>query len=256
NYNHLTGAELWTLNWMEDQGYNADVFTDADFERGIPWLQTYRALVLNTHPEYWTDIMRDRLDAYLAGGGNLVYLGGNGLFERCVAQDDGTSLQFFQGDPSLGCDRNYFRNANPPRPERAVLGVAFLYNNYLDKSLPAPYQAVNGAHRFFRGTGLNTGDLFGTTGRNGPASGWEMDWSNAATAPDGQVVTAWEGNDRGAPPAGTEVLAVGTNVPVNGSLVAHMVYYRHPSGGLVFSVGSLCFTDDPTVQRIVANVLD
>src|SRR5262249_13903298 len=80
NYKRLTGAELWTLNWMEDQGYNADVFTDADFERGIPRLQTYRALVLNTHPEYWTDIMRDRLDAYLAGGGNLVYLGGNGLF--------------------------------------------------------------------------------------------------------------------------------------------------------------------------------
>ncbi len=39
-----------------------------------------------------------------------------------------------------------------------------------------------------------------------------------------------------------------------------MVYYRHPGGGIVFSVGSLTFTgnlaDDPTVQRIVANVLD
>jgi hypothetical protein len=38
-----------------------------------------------------------------------------------------------------------------------------------------------------------------------------------------------------------------------------MTYYRHGGGGVVFSVGSLCFTgslvNDPTLQRMVRNVL-
>jgi N,N-dimethylformamidase len=242
--------EFWTLNWMEDQGYNADVYTETDFESGIPWLQSYKALILNNHPEYWTDIMRDRLDTYLAGGGNLLYVGGNGLFERCIIQDGGTSLLFYDGNPPVR-DPHYFLNA-PSRPERAVLGVGFLY----EPNTAAPYKVVNAAHRFFRGTGLNNCDLFGQDGRNGAASGWEMDSSEAGTQPEGVVVSAHEGNDRGAPPVNFQLLAVGTNT-VGG---AHMVYYRHPGGGIVFSVGSLNFTgslaDDPTVQRIVANVLD
>jgi hypothetical protein len=100
--------EFWTLNWMEARGYDADVFTEIDFESGIGWLQSYKALVLVNHPEYWTDAMRDRLDAFLAGGGNLLYLGGNGLFERCVLQEGGTSLLFFDGDPTRGRGPFYF----------------------------------------------------------------------------------------------------------------------------------------------------
>jgi len=47
------------------------------------------------------------------------------------------------------------------------------------------------------GTGLTNGDQVGRAGKNGAASGWEMDWSENATAADGVVVTASEGSDRG-----------------------------------------------------------
>lgn len=144
--------EFWTLNWMEDQGYNADVYTDADFESGIAWLQSYKALILVNHPECWTDIMRDRLDTYLAGGGNLLYLAGNGLFKRCVIQDGGTSLLFYDGDPSRGRDAFYFRNANPPRPERGVLGGGVPLRQHQQGALSggqrrAPRLPRNGAER-------------------------------------------------------------------------------------------------------------
>lgn len=198
--NHLTRAELWTLNWLEDQGYRFDVYSDLDFHQGISGLASYKALILNTHPEYWTDEMRDALEAYLASGGNLVYLGGNGLFERCVFEDGNASLLFWGGDPSLGRDRNYFRNAEPPRPERPTLGVAFIYNNYLTVSPPAPFMVIDASHPLFAGTGLANGALIGASGRNGAASGWEIDVSDAGTAPDGEIVTAWGGDDRGAPP--------------------------------------------------------
>jgi hypothetical protein len=258
--NHLTRAELWVLNWLEDAGYPTDVFSDYDFHSGITGFNDYKALILSTHPEYWTLEMLDNLEAYLAAGGNLLYLGGNGLFERCVYNDSGTALTFWGGDSSLGRDRNYFRNANPPRPERAILGVAFVYNNYLTVSPPAPYKVEMADHPLLEGTSLANGDLIGQAGLNGAASGWEIDISDNGTAADGVIVTAWANNDRGNTPTNIQVIARGANQPVQGPYTAHMTYYETASDGFVFSVGSLCFggslVQDNKLQAIVKNALN
>jgi N,N-dimethylformamidase len=256
--NHTTRAELWLLNWLEDSGHRFDLYTDHDLHSGIDDLAGYKALVLNTHPEYWTTGMRDHLDEYLASGGNVLSLAGNALFERCEYIRGGSAVRFEGGDPALGRPRNYFRNLG--RPERPVLGVAFLYNNYLTESDPAPYRVELSDHPFFAGTGLSKGDLIGRAGHNGAASGWEMDWSENATAPAGAVVTAWEGNDRGNRPNNLQVLARGTNRQADGKLTAHMTYYEHRGGGFVFAAGSLCFTgslvQDANLQVVVKNALD
>jgi hypothetical protein len=234
------------------------VYSDHDFHSGIDGLARNKALVLNTHPEYWTNQMRDHLDSYLAAGGNLLYFGGNGLFERCEYIRDGRAVKFEGGDPRLGRAQSYFRNLG--RPERPVLGVAFLYNNYLTESDPAPYWVELASHAFFAGTGLSTGDQIGRTGKNGTASGWEMDWSENATAAAGVIVTASEGSDRGIRPDNLQLLARGTNRKVNGNLTAHMTYYEHAGGGFVFSAGSLCFVgslvQDADLQIIVKNAFD
>jgi hypothetical protein len=115
-------------------------------------------------------------------------------------------------------------------------------------------------HPFFAGTGLSDGDLIGHAGRNGAASGWEMDWSENATAAAGVIVSAWEGNDRGTRSGNLRLLARGTNRQVDGTVTAHMTYYDHPGGGFVFSAGSLCFTgslvQDSKLQVMVKNALD
>ena len=67
---------------MQDAGYAFDLYSDIDFHRGITDLSAYKALVMHTHPEYWTTQMLDRLEAYIAGGGRVLYLGGNGVAER------------------------------------------------------------------------------------------------------------------------------------------------------------------------------
>jgi N,N-dimethylformamidase len=256
--NHTTRAELWLLGWLEDAGYRVDVYSDLDFHSGIDDLAGYKALILNTHPEYWTSAMRDHLDEYLASGGNLLYLGGNGLFERCEYIRGDSAVRFEGGDPSLGRPRNYWRNLG--RPERAVLGVAFMYNNYFTQSDPAPYRVEMAGHSFFAGTGLSNGDEIGQNGRNGAASGWEMDWSENAAARDGVIVTAWEGSDRGRRPDNLQLLARGTNRKADGNPTAHMTYYDHHGGGFVFATGSLCFTgslvQDVHLQLIVKNALD
>ncbi|HEY6797558.1 MAG TPA: N,N-dimethylformamidase beta subunit family domain-containing protein [Kineosporiaceae bacterium] len=250
--NHLTRAELWVLGWLEDAGFAYDLYTEWDFHSGIPDLGGYRALVLSTHPEYWTPGMLDTLQEYLAGGGCLVYLGGNGIFERVDFTDDGRHLVLFGGDAASSRARSYFRNLTPPRPERAVLGVAYRYDSYLTF---APYRVLLADHPFLADTGLRNGDLIGAQGRNGAASGWEMDTSIPGHAPAGQIVSAEGDNDRGAPPAGLQLLARGTN-PGYG---ADMTSYETGAGGFVFATGSISFggslVQDAALGRIVSNAL-
>ncbi len=250
---HLLRAELWMLNWLEDEGYAVDVYSDLDFHKGISNFKKYKALIISTHPEYWTAAMMDNLEAYISSGGTVLYLGGNGLFEQVEIDEAANTVRHMKGDGTATRDPFYFRNLDPARPERSVLGVAYRYDNYMTF---APYEVLRADHRLFQGTGLSNGDLIGVAGINGNgASGWEMDTSIAGPASAGIVVSANGADDRGAPPANLVLLGRGTN-PGFG---ADMTCYDTPAGGLVFSTGSISFIGsligDNALQQIVRNVL-
>ncbi|MCH7540695.1 MAG: LamG domain-containing protein, partial [Proteobacteria bacterium] len=86
---------LWSFNpdthilgWLEEKGIAYDVITDEDLhDEGVGLLEPYSAIVTGTHPEYYTTPMWDGLRAYLARGGRLAYLGGNGFIWRCAFSD-------------------------------------------------------------------------------------------------------------------------------------------------------------------------
>jgi N,N-dimethylformamidase len=79
-YRHL-GADLYLMSWLDKIGVSYDVVTDHTVhEQGADLLARYAACLTGSHPEY---ISRRELDAfagYLAGGGSLFYLGGNGFY--------------------------------------------------------------------------------------------------------------------------------------------------------------------------------
>ena len=246
--NHLTRAELWVHNWLEDAGYQFDVYSDLDFHQGIDGLENYKALIIHTHPEYWTSEMMDHLEFFLGQGGRLLYLAGNGLFERVAF--DGKKMILRDGDPSNPRPSFWFRNANPPRPERAILGVAYEDDNWSgNRSDYAPFVVTMESHRFFKDTGLTNGNLIGQNGRNGAASGWEMDSSKQL--PD---------HVPGAPPDNIQILAEGTNVGPANDFSGQITYYDTDAGGFVFAAGSLTFGGslavDTNLQQIVQNVLN
>jgi hypothetical protein len=222
-------------------------------------MSLYAALILNTHTEYWTEQMLDRLQAYLEAGGNLLYLGGNGLFERVELDLDNNRMIALNGDETTDRALCYFVNLDPPRPERALLGVGTRDDNH---GTFAPYRVCAADHRFFNNTGLDNCSEIGATGLGGGgASGMEMDTSIPGEAPDGVVVRIQSAlDDRGAPPPETVLLARGTNVGAQGTYGADMTTYTTDAGGLVFSVGSLSFGGslivDAALQAIVRNVLD
>jgi hypothetical protein len=240
-------SDTWLLHWLRQQGYSVDVYSDADFDHGIPGLSSYNAVLLPSHPEYWTWDEYGYLSSYLSQGGNLVYFGGNGIFE-CVFFSDVSANPRDLRLRLFGADRNpnYFRNFG--LPERALLGVA--YEGWVGADSTAPYRVTDdGAGSFLlQGTNLHAGDLIGQTGLIGAAAGWELDQT---FSPPNDVL-----GDGGPAPQGTVVLARG----IVNSIEADLAYRRTPAGGLVLSAGSLTFVgsllQDANLQIIVTNALN
>jgi Tachylectin len=270
--NHLTRADLWIIHWFQQQGFRPNVISDADLHSGFDDLPHYAVLVLLTHPEYWTLEMLDQLEVFLAEGGSLLYLGGNGVFEQCSYSDGMDSLAFFYGHLDKQRSYAFLRNLTPPRPEREILGVGFRFNNFWqgDPSTFAAYPyrilAEGAGHPMILGTGLVKDALIGIDGlqgvNGGGASGWEMDCSSRSDGPVDGIVSATVADDRGRSPDNLVVLARGTNgeQPCVAAHAAEMTYYDTGHGGFVFSVGSICFggslVQDTYLQQIVRKALD
>ena len=52
--NHTLYSDLLLLRWMTAQGIAYDCYDDGDLELRPAWLSHYSALVLGSHPEYWS----------------------------------------------------------------------------------------------------------------------------------------------------------------------------------------------------------
>ncbi|NBS91737.1 carboxypeptidase regulatory-like domain-containing protein, partial [bacterium] len=123
--------------------------------------------------------------------------------------------------------------------EAGLLGVVFTPAGAMTG---APYRVQDGSHWVFENTGLKSGDLFGEKSLHrrcpGGASGHETDKVSPSS------------------PAGITHLAKGTNENEGG---AQMITFDTPSGGKVFSVGSINYVSslpiDEKVSQITSNVL-
>lgn len=74
-------CDLHLLEFFDRIGDSIDVVTDEDLHRdGEDLLRPYAVVLTGNHPEYWTAPAMDALESYLAGGGRLMYLGGNGFY--------------------------------------------------------------------------------------------------------------------------------------------------------------------------------
>jgi hypothetical protein len=205
-------------------------------------LSAYQVLMISTHPEYWSRRMYDRVKQWVHHeGGRLMYLGGNGLNCEVELHDD-ASMTVLNGKISslwpegIGAESRF---ALRHEPESKLLGVIFTPTGIMTG---APYRGVDGASWVFAGTGLKTGDVFGQKSLHmrcpGGASGHETDKITASSPPNVQL------------------LAKGLN-PDDGG--AEMTWYDTPSGGAVFSVGSISYPSslpiDESISRVTANVL-
>jgi N,N-dimethylformamidase len=233
---HLAPAEWRLLGWLERMQQSYDLYADHHLHNGELDLDAYRALIVSVHPEYWSEEMYRQVKRWVfERGGRLLYLGGNGLNCKVEYLDGGTRMRCLNQWPAGFESRFHFCVES----EANLLGVVYSDPGAMTV---APYEVLEPDHWVFAGTGLKKGDLFGTQTlheRYGHgASGHETDKISASS------------------PANILLLARGLN-PHGGG--AHLTIFDTPSGGAVFSAGSITYPAgllcDPPIATITANVL-
>jgi hypothetical protein len=232
---HLACAENYVLGWLERNDIGYDLYADSDLHHDPSLLLQYSTLLINTHSEYWTAPMYAGLEAFLAAGGNLVYLSGNGLYWKTALHAQQLEIRVDSGNFSI-VDDSSGRWRDNGRPEARVLGVRFTRAGC--NSQYKPYRVLAPEHWVFKGTGVARGDLIGERGLNyGGASGLETDKIDPRNRPAGLVHLAKGANKSGG---------------------ADMTYFTHAGGGGVFSVGSVTFGGslavDPVLGAMMLNV--
>lgn len=240
---HLAPAEWRLLGWLEREGFVYDYYAETQLHDGTLDLSKYRVLILSVHPEYWTRRMYERVKRWVfEEGGRLLYLGGNGLNCEVELRPDQTMVCHngkLTGLSVAGLGGRESRYAIRYESEANLLGVVFTPAGAMTG---APYRVVDGGHWVFAGTGLKNGDIFGERCLHqrcpGGASGHETDKVSSNS------------------PANVRLLAKGLN-PNDGG--ADLVTFDTPSGGAVFSVGSINYVAslpvDEFISRITRNVL-
>jgi hypothetical protein len=242
-------AEWRLYAWLEREGFEYDLYAEAQLHEGKLPLDAYKLLILAVHPEYWTREMYLAVKSWVfERGGRLMYLGGNGLNCEVTLTPDGimrclTHLRSLHGElgghSEDGTIEYESRMHRTLESEANLLGVVCTSAGIMTS---APYRVIDASHWIFNGTGLKNGDLFGEKTLHervpGGASGHETDKRSASS------------------PANTVLLAKGINPDDGGS---EIVVHEPSGGGAVFSVGSITwvsalFTDE-AVAGITHNVL-
>lgn len=276
-------ADTHLLDWLEAQGIAYDVVTDEDVEaEGAALLAPYATVLTGSHPEYHTGRTLDAHAGYLAGGGRLIYLGGNGFYWRIatspavpgvieVRRAEG-GIRAWEAQPGEyyhALDGQYGglwrRNGRPPQ---RLVGVGFSGQGLFEGSHYRRQPGADDPRAAFILDGVKDAVIgdFGLSG--GGAAGFELDRADPAlgTPPGAVVVASSEGHGPSYVVVPEELLShlatVSGEKPAR-LLRADMTYAELPGGGAIFAVGSITFCGslshnryDNNVSRILRNVLD
>lgn len=288
-------ADLMMLGFLERAGVPYEILTDHDLHaRGAAGaLRGFGAVVTGSHPEYPTPAVLAAYAAYARGGGNLLYLGGNGFYwaSALLADGDGDGdgghrLEVRRADAGVraftlpggehvhaldGRRGGLWRSRGAP--PNALFGVGFCAQG---TGPGVPYRRTEASRdpRFaWIFDGVNGGDggsdLIGERGLGGGASGDEIDRHDVANGspPEGGDVTVLatstgHGDDFGIAVEDLSFPALQTLGTQTDLIRSDMVYYVGAGGGVVFSVGSinwycsLAWDDyDNDVARLTLNVI-
>jgi N,N-dimethylformamidase beta subunit-like, C-terminal/Concanavalin A-like lectin/glucanases superfamily len=275
-------ADLSIVGWLEAMKYDYEVITDEDLQReGVAALKPYRVVLNATHNEYYSERMMDATEDYLAQGGRMLYLGGNGYYWCVAFRDDEPWImevrkleagsRAWQARPgehylaTTGERSGLWRHRG--RPPQKLVGVGFTSEGM---DLAVPYRRMpDGYHRsvawVFAGI---EGEVFGNAGLfGGGAAGNEIDRYDLTlgTPPHARILASSEPFTDNYPLVQEDVYFMtpglgGTQHPM---VRADIVYFTTPNHGAVFSTGSIAWGSalpvdgyQNSVSRMTKNVVD
>jgi hypothetical protein len=283
------GQERRFVCWAEANGIELAYATNVDLER--PGALDDASLLLSVgHDEYWTWGMRDTVESFIGGGGNVAFLSGNTCYWQVRVEDD-VMVSYkhrYEEDPVFRTEREHLTTTmwcDPivDRPETQLTGVTFTRGGYhrIASSVPngsGGYEVHRPDHWLLEGTGLQRGDLLGAAAG---VVGYECDGCEL-TLRDGIPVDATGTIDVVATAPATPFDRETTPLPLapggryelewhaervlgddsranqdrlrNG----HAVLGSYTRGGTVVTVGCTDWAyglDDPAVARVTTNII-
>jgi hypothetical protein len=261
------------IRWMAQQGIECDFCADIDVHDTPELLQRHRLLLSVGHDEYWTEAMRNGVEAFVRGGGNAAFFGANLCWWRIHLVEGGRAMVCHQGGPRGAYD-HWWPETGVHRPEDRLFGVSYRHGGgWWDGPRETEgYIVQQPQHWVFEGTGLRQGDCFGA-GTSPPLVGYECDGAPVVLADATQrryELAPWAAAC-GTPPD-FEVLAVAPlagawqELPPREGLgpregVHSATLGLHRPGGTVFVAGTtdwaqvLAQGGEPAVETITRNVV-
>jgi N,N-dimethylformamidase len=274
--------DMFIIDWLEKLGGDYDVITEEDLHsEGPALLKPYRVVITGSHPEYDSVEMLDALEAYLRGGGRLMYLGGNGFYWKIahhstrpgvieVRRAEG-GVRAWAAEPgeyhhSFTGEYGGLWRRNGRAPQRLV-GVGFISQGFDHCSYYRRLPAAADARVAWMFDGIDE-ELIGNFGfLQGGAAGLEIDAVDArlGTPAHALVVARSERHSNTYELVAEEVLVPhgATDAIINPDIHADMTFFETPNGGAVFSTGSIAYAGslswngfDNNVFRLTTNVLN
>lgn len=266
------------VEWAERQGLVLEFAANRDLEWHPEILKAYRLVLSVGHDEYWSAPMRDHLEAFIAGGGNVAFFSGNTCCWQVRSEDDGRALtswkQNYHSDPVYAARTNQATLSSlwshhlVQRPENQLTGVGFLWGGYhrshgqlMDGS--GAYTVHRPDHWIFAGTGLKRNDTFGgqDTIVGYECDGCELTWSDGLPTPTHRDGTPRTFEVLGTAPAQWHPDDCQWYDQWEDGRQGHAVLGLYTRGGTVFTCGSTDWAHglrggDPVVERITRNLLE
>ncbi len=227
---HGLAQDLVLLGFLERRGIAYEVLTDHDLHaEGPAALTGRRTVVTGAHPEYATLELVEALEAHVADGGSLAYLGGNGLNGRVSIDPErphvaelrrnetqGLAWQALPGEHHHAATGAYGGDwRRQGHPEHAFLGVGL---SAFGEARAASYERadVDDPAAAIVFDGIGPGAAIGAPGAVlGGAAGFEVDNHDPllgspadavvlASAPVGDEYDVWPDDVRDGPAAAAE----------------------------------------------------
>ncbi len=276
-------ADSHLTAWLHNKGYAYDVVTDKELdEEGAELLAGYSLVTTGSHPEYHTSRTLDALESYRDQGGKFAYLGGNGFYWRVAIHPENEALIEIRraegGIRAWAAEPGEYYNAfdgmygglwrRNGRPPQRLAGVGFssqgrFFGSYYRRTAASYKPDVSW---MFDGIDDELIGDFGFSG--GGAAGFELDrYDRYLGSPEDAVVVASSENHNDTfvlvPEEQLTHITNWAGVPNEELIRADMTYFETPSGGAVFSTGSITFCGslpfndfDNNISTLLSNVFN
>lgn len=275
-------ADLSIVAWLEHYEYDCDFITDDDLDReGLEAIEPYNCVITGTHPEYVSERMLDAQEDYVAQGGRLIYMGGNGYYwvtgfdpeePACMeVRKLDSGLRAWAAKPgehylqTTGEKSGLWRKRG--RAPQKLLGVGFIAEGF---ETSAPFRKMPDA--FHRTVSWITegieDEIIGDEGLAfGAAAGIELDRYDLSlgTPPHTKIIASSGGHSDNYMLVTEELLYpyAGLAGSLDYRIRGDIIYFTAPNDGAVFSTGSIAFGQalpasgfQNTTSTLLRNVLD